>query len=198
MLTRPRRVIAAVWLIALLVAGVAAWRILVAPPQGSATAAIGGPFTMVDHTGRTVTEAEFQGRLSLVFFGYTYCPDVCPMALSTMAEALDILGDDGAAVQPVFVTVDPDRDTPEQLKMYVGHFHPRLVGLTGTAEQAAAMAKAYRVYFAKVREPGADADDYEMEHTSTTYLMGPDGALRAHFGRATDAEAMARRLRELL
>ncbi len=167
-------------------------------PAGAVGPAIGGPFTLVDHNGKTVTAAAFRGRFMLVFFGYTYCPDVCPTALTTMADALDILGSDGEGVVPVFITVDPERDTPEHLKMYVNYFHPRLVGLTGTSETVGAAARAYRIYYAKASHEGAAGDDYLMDHSSGIYLMGPDGAFRAHFDRGTGAEAMAKRIREYL
>ena len=160
--------------------------------------AIGGPFTLVDQTGKTVNNEDLQGRLLLVYFGYTFCPDVCPTSLTAMAEALDILGAGADDVTPVFITVDPQRDTPEQLAMYAQHFHPRLVALTGSPEQIAKVAKAYRVYYAKAGEDGVDADDYLMDHTSITYLMDRDGTFRLHFSNGTDAETMAKRIREHL
>ena len=134
----------------------------------------------------------------LVYFGYTYCPDVCPTTLTTMADAIDILDGDGDSVVPVFITVDPERDTPEHLKMYVNYFHPRLVGLTGTSASVAAAAKAYRIYYAKARQDGASGDDYLMDHLSFVFLMGPDGAFRAHFENGIGPEAMAKRIREYL
>ncbi|HJO72729.1 MAG: SCO family protein [Rhodospirillales bacterium] len=157
--------------------------------------AIGGPFTLIDQTGKTVKNSDLEGRVLLIFFGYTFCPDVCPTALTIMAEALDLLGAKADDITPVFITVDPQRDTPEQLAMYVEYFHPRLVGLTGSPEQVAKVAKAYRVYYAKAGEDGADADDYLMEHTSITYLMDRDGTFRLHFSHGTDAETMAERIR---
>lgn len=198
----PRRIF--VYLGAALVIALVAvlWRAMEAGPvRGSksvGTPTIGGAFTLVDHTGKTVTDADFKGDFSLVFFGYTYCPEVCPTALSTMADALDILGDDAAKVRPLFFSVDPERDTPEQLAMYVRHFDPRLIGLTGTPEQVAAAAQAYRVYYRKVEEKGADADEYLMDHTAIAYLMGPDGAFKVHFSQNVDAETMARRIKEFL
>ncbi len=114
-------------------------------PAGAVGPNIGGSFTLVDHNGTTVTAGDFRGRFMLMYFGYTYCPDVCPTTLTTMADANDILDGDGESVVPVFVTVDPERDTPEHLKMYVNYFHPRLVGLTGTTQSVAAAAKAYRI-----------------------------------------------------
>ncbi len=165
---------------------------------GAAGPTIGGSFTLVDHNGKTVTARDFRGRFMLVYFGYTYCPDVCPTTLTTMADAIDILDGDGESVVPVFITVDPERDTPEHLKMYVNYFHPRLVGLTGTSESVAAAAKAYRIYYAKARQDGASGDDYLMDHLSFVFLMGPDGAFRAHFENGIGPEAMAKRIREYL
>jgi len=157
---------------------------------------LGGPFTLTDHTGRTVTEADFAGRLLLVFFGFTYCPDVCPTELGTIAAALDLLGEDAERVTPVLITIDPERDTPEALATYVALFHPRLVGLTGTAEQIAAVARSYRVYYAKVHP--RDATDYLMDHSAFTYLVGPDGRVRSLFRPQTSPEAIAAAVRAQL
>ena len=124
------------------------------PPRREGTPAIGGPFTLVNHLGETVTDADFHGRFLLVFFGYTFCPDVCPTSLTAITDALDLLGADGDNVTPVFVSVDPERDTPEYLREYVAYFHPRLVGLSGTPAQVVAAAGAYRVYYAKADQGG--------------------------------------------
>ncbi len=170
-------------------------------PSSEATPSIptiGGPFTLVDHDGNTVTDAAFRGRYMLIYFGYTYCPDVCPTALGATGEALDMLGEAGDSIVPLFITVDPQRDTPAALKDYVGHFHPRMVGLTGSAKQIVDVAKAYRVYFAKVVEEGADEDAYLVDHTAITYLMGPDGGFLTHFAHGTTPETMARRIRDYL
>ena len=177
------------------------WTMEAGPEQGAksvGTPTIGGAFTLVDHTGKTVTDGDYAGKFKLVFFGYTYCPDVCPTALSVMTDALDLLGSDAAKVQPLFISVDPARDTPEQLAMYVGHFGKGLVGLTGTAEQVAAAAKAYRVYYRKVDDKDAAQDEYLVDHTAIAYLMAPDGGFKVHFSQNTDAESMARRIREFL
>ncbi len=167
-------------------------------PAGALSPTIGGPFTLVDQNGKIVTAADFRGRFMLVYFGYTYCPDVCPTTLTTIADAIDLLDGDGKNVVPVFITVDPARDTPEHLNMYVNYFHPRLVGLTGTVDAVAAAAKAYRVYYAEARQEGAAEDDYLVDHLSFVFLIGPDGAFRAHFENGTGAEAMAKRIREYL
>lgn len=150
---------------------------------------LGGPFTLVDHTGRAVTERDFAGRAVLLYFGYTYCPDVCPTELGTIAAALDAMGPAGERVTPVFVTIDPERDTQAALADYVSRFHPRMVGLTGTAEQIAQAARAYRVYYAKVRP--RDLGDYLMDHSSFIYFVGPDGRVRSLFRPETTPEAIA-------
>ena len=158
---------------------------------------LGGPLDLVHHTGRRFSEAELAGKYRLVFFGYTYCPDICPLGLHTMAEALDRLPPELAQkIQPIFVSVDPERDTPALLKDYVAAFHPRLVGLTGTVEEIEAVKKAWRVYARKSEEQrGAD---YLVDHSTFTYLMGPDGRYLAHFGHGTTPEQMAERLARLV
>lgn len=161
------------------------------------TAAIGGPFTLVDQNGRTVSDADFRGRYMLIYFGYAYCPDICPTSLARNAAALDLLGSQAAKIQPMLITVDPGRDTPELLKTYAAAFHPRLIALTGTPEQIAAAAKAYRVYYAKVEEQrGADA--YLIDHSGFTYLMGPDGRFLQFFRHDLSPELMAERLKAAL
>ena len=201
-----RRIALYLGLAILVVAGFLAGRDMVSPPGWQAAvptsrtegaALFGGPFTLVDHTGKTVTEADFRGRFMLVFFGFTYCPDAYPTALTTMTEALDIIGPAAARIVPVFISIDPERDTPEQLAMYIRHFHPSLVGLTGNADQVAATAKAFRVYYAKVEE--GEGDDYTMDHTANIYLMGPDGKFRVYFpGSTTTPETMAEGILDVL
>ncbi|SDE30399.1 SCO family protein [Rhodospira trueperi] len=159
---------------------------------------IGGPFTLVNGAGETVTDSSFPGQYLLVYFGYTYCPDVCPTSLQTMADALNAL--DPAIVeriQPLFVTVDPERDRPADVAEYAGFFHPKLMGLTGTVEQVTAAARAYKVYFAKVEQPDSAAP-YLLDHSAITYLMAPDGTLAAFFRHGEPAADMAARLREIV
>lgn len=172
------------------------------PAAVQPAASIGGAFQLVDQTGKTVTDADYRGRFMLIFFGYGYCPDVCPTELSTMAKALDLLGKRADRVQPLFITIDPARDTPKFLAQYVANFHPRLVGLTGTPEQVAAVAKAYRVYYARARDPAqtdsSAKNGYFMDHSAFVYLMGPDGTYRTMFRRATSAETMAKTIGEFL
>ena len=160
-------------------------------------ALVGGPFALTDQAGKRVTDKDFRGRYLLVFFGFTNCPDVCPSALQVMAAALDKLGPKGQKITPVFITVDPERDTPAQLATYLKSFHPRLVGLSGTPAEIEAVTKAYRVYVKKVADPKSSAG-YTFDHSAIIYLMGPDGAYLAHFTHASNVEAMAERLGKLL
>ncbi len=145
-------------------------------PQGMS---LGGAFSLVDQRGQPVTEASYAGKWLLVYFGYTFCPDVCPTELGTMAAAIDALGPLGERVTPVFVTIDPQRDTVAQMAEYVGRFHPRMQGLTGTPEQVAEAARRYRVYFARAQR--AESSDYLMDHSSFVYLVGPDARVRTLF-----------------
>jgi protein SCO1/2 len=135
---------------------------------------VGGPFTLVSGDGHTVTDRDFRGKYLLVYFGYTYCPDVCPTTLNAVADALDKLGSSADRLQPLFITVDPRRDTPQVIKQYTADFSPRLLGLTGTPAEIAAVAKEYHVYYAEDRT-GPGPNDYSMDHSSILYLMGPDG-----------------------
>jgi len=156
----------------------------------------GGPFTMVDHNGVSKSERDFFGRYLLLYFGYTYCPDICPTHLQRLAVALDELGPSAAQLTPVFVTVDPVRDNVEHLKDYVSAFHPRLIGLTGSEAQVRAITKAYRVHRAKV--PGAGEDDYLVSHSSTIFLMGPNGEFVTLFPHDTASDRIVVILRKHL
>lgn len=150
---------------------------------------IGGPFELIDHTGTRRTDADFHGKLALLYFGYTFCPDICPADLLEIASALDLLGDAGEKVQPIFVTIDPERDTPERLASYVELFHPRLIGLTGEADAIRQLALAYKVHYAKVHLPVWS--DYALDHSAFIYLIGPDGEYLGFFPPGTSAERMA-------
>lgn len=162
------------------------------PDGGSAL--VGGPFTLVDQDGQTVTDRDFRGRWMLVYFGYTFCPDVCPTELQVMADALDRLGEQAGKVQPVFVTVDPARDTPEVLKDYTANFGHGMVGLTGSPDQVSEAAKAYRVYFRKAEVEGSSG--YLMDHSSVIYLMDPKGQFATHFPHGSTPEAVVEELRK--
>ena len=157
---------------------------------------VGGPFSLVDHTGRPVTEAAYADRHMLVYFGYTYCPDVCPLGLVAISEALEELGEKAGKVKPLFITVDPERDTVEALAAYREHFHPGFSFLTGTPEQIADVARAYRVYYQK-SETGAAAE-YLVDHSSVTYLMAPGGGFLQHFTHGVTPEELAAALRRVL
>jgi len=168
-------------------------------PRGAAgtllASAIGGPFRLVDQDGKTVTDADLKGKWSLVYFGYTHCPDACPTALNDISIALDDLGPKRDAVRPVFITVDPERDTAEVLKSYVTSFDAPILALTGTPQEIAQAAKDYRVYYAKHPEPGGD---YAMDHSSVIYVMDPEGRFTASFTQENSPEEIAERLKKLL
>ena len=161
-----------------------------ATSQSTGKALIGGPFSLVDHTGKRVTDRDFRGRKTLVYFGFTSCPDVCPSGLQAIAAALDSLGARAGNVTPLFITLDPDRDTPAKLAEYVKSFHPRLVGLTGSAEDIAAAAKAYRVYYKKIPDP-ITPGAYSVDHTSFLYLMDENGEFIRPFTHPADASKLA-------
>ena len=178
---RRRAIIAALLVVVLLVgAGAMLWASQ-RPPNGVSAlsgAAIGGPFSLVSGAGAVVTDRDFRGKFMLVYFGYTFCPDVCPTTLAQVADAMDRLGDKAARIQPLFITVDPARDTPAVMAQYTAAFSPKLIGLTGTPDQIAAAAKAYRVYYAPHTDNPA-SKDYVVDHSSILYLMGPDGGFVA-------------------
>jgi protein SCO1/2 len=155
---------------------------------------VGGPFALIDHAGTLRTEQDFQGKLLIVYFGFTYCPDVCPADLQNIGLALDQLGAAGDKVQPLFVTLDPERDTPAHLAEYVPTFHPRLIGLTGDAAAIRAAADAYKVYYSKVTNEGGS--DYTVDHTAFIYLMGTDGKYLGFFPPGTAPERIAEVLRQ--
>ncbi|MDJ0684474.1 MAG: SCO family protein [Alphaproteobacteria bacterium] len=163
--------------------------------------ALGGDFSLTDHDGRPVTLSSFDGKNLLVYFGYTYCPDFCATDTAVMAAVMDEVAEQapeiGAALQPLFITIDPDRDTAAVLKEYAGAFHPRIVGLTGTETQIADAAESYRVYYAK-QAPREDPDDYLVDHSTFTYLTGGDGAVTTVFPNNTPPEAIAKAIIETL
>ena len=183
--------------------GGAAALILTRGPAGSnvattGTALIGGPFTLIGQDGKPVTDQAFRGKYMLVFFGFTHCPDICPAELQVMSAALDELGPKANEIIPIFVTLDPERDTPRVVADYVKNFGRRFVGLTGSPEQVAEAAKAYRVTYSKFQEEGAKPDDYTIDHSALVFLMGKDGEYLAHFAYGTPAAKMAETLRRYL
>ena len=167
----------------------------VSAPVAQQVAAIGGPFELVDQNGRTVTERDLKGRPFLVFFGFTRCPDICPTTLFEVSEIMRALGKDADRVGALFITVDPERDTPAALKDYLSSFDPHLAGLTGEPAAVAAVAKAYRVYFKKVP---LDQGGYTMDHTAIVYLMDKDGRFVSPFNLKRTTEAAAADLRRYL
>lgn len=167
------------------------------PVQSSGTALIGGPFSLVGTDGKPVTDRDFRGRYMLIFFGFTHCPDICPAELQVTAQALDQLGDKAKKVVPIFITLDPERDTPEAMANYVKSFGPNFVGLTGSPEAIAAAAKAYRVSYAKVENKGSPGD-YSVDHSALVYLMDPEGRYVTHFSYGLSADQMAEKLGKLL
>lgn len=181
---------------------------LFAPPG---TVPIGGPFSLVDHNGRSVTDEDFAGKYLLVFFGFTNCPDVCPTTLGDIAVALEMLGSNAADVQPLFISLDPERDTPDQMAEYVAAFDPRIIGLTGSAEQIAAVASEYRIFFEKTSvdnyfetdptrrtriEP--EGDEYLISHQGQTYLMSLDNDYLTHFSFGFSPDEMVSTIRKAL
>ena len=158
-------------------------------------AQFGGPFKLVDGSGATVTDGTYKGRWMLVYFGYTHCPDACPTALNDVAVALDRLGTTAKKVVPVFITVDPERDTPPVMKDYVAAFGPSFVGLTGSADELRRVEHEYRVYVAKHPTPDGG---YDMDHSSYIYVMGPDGQFVRTFTHQDDPDEMARELGKLI
>ena len=160
---------------------------------GSAVAggAIGGPFTLVDETGATVTDADVITEPTLVYFGYTFCPDVCPIDNARNAAAVDILSQDGISATPVFVSVDPERDTVDIVRDYTENFHPKMIGLTGTPEQVAEAAQEYRVVYSKADD---DPEYYLVSHSVFTYLMMPDAGFVDFFKREDSPQTIADRV----
>jgi len=163
--------------------------------NSAASLPIGGPFSLTDQYGATRQDSDFRGKLMLVYFGYVYCPDICPTTLAAMSQTLDRLGPEADQVQPIFITVDPDRDTPARLKLYAANFHRRLLALTGSDDQVAAAEKEYRVYAKKVP---TENGDYAMDHTALTYLMSKDGRFVAPFNLKRTPEDAAADLRRYL
>jgi protein SCO1 len=181
-------------LVALLLLGTGGFLWTQGPSSGTS---LGGPFALQDGDGKVVTDRDFRGRYMLVYFGYTFCPDVCPTTLNDLADAMDKLGAKADRVQPIFITVDPKRDRPDVLKRYVAAFGPRLVGLTGSPEAIADVAKEYRVYYAEHRT-GPGPDDYTMDHSSILYLMGPNGRFVAPIRADESGTQMAADLAKLI
>ncbi|MCB8874615.1 SCO family protein [Acidisoma silvae] len=177
-------------LVAILIVAVGLHALMAARERQTAAATtIGGAFTLVDSTKHVVTDRDFRGRYMLVYFGYTYCPDICPTTLTTVTQALADLGKRGSAIQPIFITVDPKRDKPNQIGRYTAAFSPRLIGLTGSQAQISAAEAAYHV----IVKPGPISADglRSIDHSAVLYLMGPDGAFIAPLPANSTAATLA-------
>ena len=163
----------------------------------AANVQIGGPFTLTDGNNKPFTEANLLGKYSLVFFGFTFCPDICPTELQNALVALDLAGADATAqTNIVFISIDPERDTPSKVNEYVRQFSDSIIGLTGTPEQIAAVARAYKIYYARSAESEPDdTESYMMDHSSFLYLMGPDGKYITVFRASTDPQEIANTLK---
>lgn len=159
---------------------------------------INGRFMLMNHYGEMVTDRDFGDRYQLIYFGYTFCPDVCPSALMVITQALKLLGDDAARIQPLFITVDPERDTPQVLREYVAYFHPSIIGLTGSPDLIARTAANFRVTYEKVQVPGMPPDQYQMDHSAGVFLLAPDGRLLVKFAHGILAKDMAARIKDFL
>ena len=162
-------------------------------------ALIGGPFTLIDHNGKIVKSSDYEGKILIVYFGYTFCPDVCPTDLQKISLGLDMLERnklETSHFQPIFISIDPERDTVEVMNEYVENFHPSLIGLTGTTEQIKAAAKNYKVYYQKAAN--SEDDYYLMDHSSIIYVIGPDGKYLSHFTSLDSQKIIANRLSHYL
>lgn len=161
----------------------------------SGEAAVGGPFRLVDQDGAARSPADYRGRFMLVYFGYSFCPDVCPTTLAEIASALDKLGPKARRIVPIFITIDPERDTPAVLKTYLKSFGGRFVGLTGSVKAVAAAARAYHVY---IRKHPIAGGGYAMDHSGVVYLMGPDGRFLTYYEEEIGPDRLADELRKRL
>jgi protein SCO1/2 len=190
-----RKVFAAFLCAAMVFASVRAGEASNDTSSNAGVTATGGPFILVDQNGRSVTDEDFRGNYLLIAFGYTHCPDVCPTTLMTLASTLHDLGPEAEAVTPIFISLDPDRDTPERMKEYVESFGPRFIALTGPAPYIENIAQKYHVKYTKAAgAPG----DYSIDHTAAIFLVGPDGAFIQRFPYDIEARALALQLHERL
>ncbi len=165
--------------------------------KGTGTPKLGGNFTLIDHKGAQRQGTDFRGKFMLVYFGYSFCPDVCPAALSNITKALNQIGNKATEVQPLFITLDPERDQIGQLATYVQNFHPSLIALTGTTAQVKDAQKMFRVYAAKAQSDGSSTE-YAMNHSSIIYLMDRQGRMIAHFNHTTPSEDIAQKLKQVI
>jgi protein SCO1/2 len=155
-------------------------------------------YLLMDHKGRAISDQDFRGSFQLIAFGYTFCPDICPTTLAEMSLIMEKLGTRSKQLQPLFVTVDPERDTPEVLSRYTAYFHPRIIGLTGSPELVRRVADHFKVRYEKHWEPGAGKNQYTVDHSAGMYLLGPDGGFLSKFAYATPPQEVAERIRVLM
>jgi protein SCO1/2 len=166
-------------------------------PAGLARRYVNGTFDLIDHDGRAVSEQTYRGKHVVLFFGFTHCKMVCPRALSRLSVVLDRLGPLADSIQPLYVTVDPQRDTPEVMKEFLSSAYPRFTGLTGSGEQIEVAKKSFRVFATEAADPD-NPDGYQMPHTAFTYVLGPDGTYLTHFSDAVDEDELVARLSSIL
>lgn len=155
-------------------------------------------YLLMDSKGRAISDQDFRGSFQLIAFGYTFCPDICPTTLAEMSLIMEKLGSRAEQLQPLFVTVDPERDTPEVLRRYTAYFHPRIIGLTGSPELVRRVADHFKVRYEKHWEPGAGKNQYTVDHSAGMYLLGPDGSFLGKFAYATPPQEVADRIRALM
>src|SRR5574340_415655 len=169
------------------------------PPEGGEPeVGIVSRYLLMDHKGRAVSDQDFRCRFQLIAFGYTFCPDICPTTLAEMSVVMDKLGKRSERLQPLFVSVDPERDTPEVLARYTAFFNPRIIGLTGSPELVRRVADHFKVRYEKHWEPGAAKDQYSVDHSAGMYLLGPDGRFLVKFAYAMPVQEIAERLKAIL
>lgn len=186
-------------LVAVMLSAAVAWA-ETAPPADDEQPEVGivSRYLLMDHKGRAVSDQDFLGRFQLIAFGYTFCPDICPTTLAEMSLIMEKLGKRAELLQPLFITVDPERDSPEVLRRYTEYFHPRIIGLTGSPELVRRVADHFKVRYEKHWEPGAEKDKYSVDHSAGMYLLGPDGRFLAKFAYASPPQEIADRLKAML
>ena len=191
--------LAAIALLALVLGYLVAALISPSPPlsQPTQTLSLDGSFNLIDEAGQPVTQDSYEGKFKLVYFGFTYCPDVCPMQLEVVSHALDMAQLSPEWLTTRLITLDPERDTPEDMKIYTDNFHKSIIGLTGSLEQIQQAAKAYKVYFQKVADPETTGG-YTVDHSSIVFLMGPDNTYKQHFTHRDSAEDIAGKITSII
>lgn len=183
---------------ALMLCALPAWAEPLPADEAAEVSQIVSRYLLMDTKGRAITNEDFPGRFQLISFGYTFCPDICPTTLAEMSLVMDKLGERAARLQPIFVTVDPERDTPEVLRRYTQFFHPAIIGLTGSPELVRRAAENFKVRYEKYRQPGAKPDQYSVDHSAGMYLLGPDGRFLIKFAYALPPQEIAERITALM